>query len=236
MGSLRFAAALLALAAVGCSAARPELRVPATEDFDLDGSGRAPAWSAAAWTPLAPRQPAVPGYETRVKALYSKSGLYVLFDGADRKLSAGPGEDNGFLWLEDVFEVFVWPEESVPVYFEYEISPYGKELPILVPNVGGRFHGWLPWMYGGKRKVRKAAEVRGGPKTKGAAIEGWSAEVFIPYELLKPLLAAPPGPGTRWRANFYRMDYDFPERAQRAWAPVGPDFHEFRSFGVLRFE
>jgi hypothetical protein len=224
---------LLALAA--CSSL-PELRVAPTADFDLDGSGRAGAWSAVPWTPLAPRQPAGAVYETRVKALYSTSGLYFLFDGTDRTLTASPQEDQGMLWLEDVFEVFVWPEESVPVYFEYEVSPYGKELAIVVPNVGGRFHGWLPWMYGGARKARKAAQVRGGPLRKGAAIEGWSAEVFLPYELLKPLPAAPPGPGTRWRGNFYRMDYDFPERVQWAWAPVEGNFHDYRRFGVLRFE
>jgi hypothetical protein len=224
---------LLALAA--CSSL-PELRVPAVDDFDLDGSGRAAAWSAAPWAALAPRQAGAPAYETRVKLLYSKSGLYVLFDGADRTLSAKPQDDFAHLWLEDVFEAFFWPDEGVPVYFEYEISPFGKELPILVPNVGGRFHGWLPWEYAGGRKIRKAASVRGGPAAPGAAIEGWGAEVFIPYELLKPLGNVPPVPGSRWRANFYRMDYDGAERAQWAWAPVAGNFHEFRSFGVLRFE
>ncbi len=32
--------------------------------------------------------------------------------------------------------------------------------------------------------------------------------MFVPFELLKPLANVPPKSGTRWRANFYRMDYD----------------------------
>lgn len=226
----------LALAALSACSALPELRVPRTADFDLDGSGRAPAWSAAAWTPLQPLQAAGTGYETRVKLLYSKSGLYILFDGGDRTLTAQLAHDNLHLWTEDVFEAFFWPDESVPLYFEYEISPHGKELPILVPNLNGRIRGWLPWDYEGARRTRKAAVVRGGPAVAGAAIEGWGAEVFIPYELLTPLSKVPPEPGMRWRANFYRMDHDGPSRVQWAWAPVRGNFHEFRSFGILRFD
>ena len=65
---------------------------------------------------------------------------------------------------------------------------------------------------------------------------GWTAEVFIPYELLTPLRNVPPKPGTRWRANFYRMDYDDGQHTSWDWARVGPSFHEFQKFGTLVFE
>jgi len=117
-------------------------------------------------------------------------------------------EDFLDLWNEDVFEFFLWPDERYPVYFEYEISPLGYELPIIIPNFGGRFLGWRPWHYEGARKTQKATAVTGGAKRSGARVTGWKAEVFVPYELLKPLQSVPPQPGTRWRANFYRVDYD----------------------------
>jgi len=44
----------------------------------------------------------------------------------------------------DVFEFFLWPDERYPVYFEYEISPLGHELPILIPNFGGQFPRLAP--------------------------------------------------------------------------------------------
>jgi hypothetical protein len=53
--------------------------------------------------------------------------------------------------------------------------------------------------------------------------------------LLAPLQNVPPKPGVRWRANFYRMDYDDGIRTAWAWAPVGKTFHEYEKFGELVF-
>lgn len=216
--------------------AKRVLRVPPTEDFEVTGDGSAEAWKKAAWEPLHKRIKDGHPYETRIKVLYSKTGLYVLMDATDEKLTATFKEDYQNLWTEDVFEVFLWPDERHPVYFEYEISPLNVELPILVPNLDGKFLGWRPWHYEGERKTRKATAAVGGPKKSGADVKGWKAEVFIPYELLKPLQNVLPKSGTRWRANFYRMDYDGGKSTGWDWARVGPSFHEFEKFGTLVFE
>jgi len=73
-------------------------------------------------------------------------------------------------------------------------------------------------------------------KKSKASIAGWTAEFFIPYELLKPLLNVPPKAGASWRANFYRMDYDDGHVTGWNWAPVGRSFHEYQKFGTLVFE
>lgn len=215
---------------------RPLMTVKATEDFEVTGDGGAPAWESTEWVSLNRRPGGKHDYDARVKMLYSKSGLYVLMDGTDRKLTATMTEDFQNLWTEDVFEVFLWPDERHPVYFEYEISPLGYELPILIPNLDGKFFGWTPWHYAGDRKTRKAVAITGGAQESGAAIEGWSAEMFFPYDLLKPLHKVPPQPGTRWRANFYRVDYDGGESTAWDWSRVGPSFHEYQKFGTLIFE
>lgn len=217
-------------------AAAPVLRVPQTDDFDVSGDGTSAAWQKAAWEPLHKRTTDGHPYETRIKVLYSKTGLYVLMDATDAKLTAKFKEDFQNLWTEDVFEVFLWPDERHTTYFEYEISPLNFELPILVPNFEGKFLGWLPWHYNGARKTRKATAAVGGPKESGANVKGWKAEVFMPYELLRPLQNLPPKPGTRWRANFYRMDHDGGHTTGWDWARVGPSFHEFAKFGTLVFE
>jgi hypothetical protein len=171
-----------------------------------------------------------------VKVLYSETGLYVLMDATDRAITATMKEDFLDLWTEDVFEFFLWPDERHPVYFEYEISPLGFELPILIPNFDDTFLGWRPWHYEGARKTRKATTATGGPKQSGAVVTGWRAEVFVPYGLLRPLGNVPPKPGTRWRANFYRVDYDDGQTTSWDWARVGKSFHEFRKFGTLLFD
>jgi hypothetical protein len=130
----------------------------------------------------------------------------------------------------------LWPDERYPVYLEYEISPLGRELPILVPNFGGEFFGWRPWHYESDRLIRKAVTTAGGPQAPGAAIRRWTAEFFIPYQLLKPLQNVPPKPGSRWRANFYRVDCDDGTAASWDWARVGRSFHEHQKFGTLIFE
>jgi len=211
------------------------LHVKPTDDFEVTGDGRVAAWQKVAWEPLARRAARGHDYEAKIKLLYSKTGLYVLFSGTDQKLTATLGDDFLDLWNEDVFEFFLWTDERHPLYFEYEISPLGYELAILVPNIDDKFLGWRPWHYEGDRKIRKATATAG-PKQSGAAISGWSAEIFLPYKLLTPLAGVPPKPGTRWRANFYRVDYDNGQETSWDWARVGPSFHEFEKFGTLVFD
>ena len=212
------------------------LRIQRTEDFVVNGRGNASAWKKTAWEPLKLRTTDGHKYKTRVKMLYSETGLYVLMEAEDRKITATMKKDFLDLWNEDVFEFFLWPDERYPVYFEYEISPLGFELPILIPNFGGDFLGWRPWHYDGKRKTQTATTTVGGPKQSGARVASWKAEVFVPYDLLKPLQNVPPQPGTRWRANFYRVDYDDDKSTSWDWARIGGSFHEFEKFGTLIFE
>ena len=221
--------------AVHAQSERPRLSVKPTADFEVTAAGDHAAWAATEWTPLRRRQAEGHPYDTRFKALYSTTGLYFLMEGTDRKLTATMKEDFMDLWNEDVFEVFLWPDERSAVYFEYEISPLNRELPILVPNYNGTFLGWRPWHYERDRLVRKATAAIGGPRESHASIQGWRAEFFIPYALLKPLQNVPPKAGTRWRANFYRVDYDDGKATQWEWAQVGKSFHEYEKFGELLF-
>ena len=214
---------------------RPTLEVKPTEDFVVTGTGEQGAWRRTEWTALRRREPDGHAYESRFKMLHSNTGLYFLMEGTDRRLTATMSDDFNDLWKEDVFEVFLWTDERYPVYFEYEISPLNRELAILVPNFDGKFLGWRPWHYERDRLIRKATSTIGGPKESRAAIEGWRAEFFIPYALLTPLQNVPPRPGTRWRANFYRMDHDDGRTTGWDWARVGKSFHEYEKFGELVF-
>jgi hypothetical protein len=214
---------------------RPRLSVKPAGDFEVTGAGDDAAWREAGWVALGRRDADGHPYDTRFKAVYSGTGLYFLIEGTDRALTATMNEDFMDLWNEDVFEVFLWTDERYPTYFEYEISPLGRGLPILIPNFGGQFLGWRPWHYERDRLTRKATTTIGGPKEPHAAIQGWRAEFFIPYALLRPLQNVPPKPGTRWRANVYRMDYDNGRRSQWEWAHVEKSFHEYERFGDLVF-
>lgn len=211
------------------------LTVKKTDDFEVTGDGSDATWENTSWVSLPQRKPDTRFYDTKAKVLYSETGIYFLFDCQDKKLNSTIKKDNEDLWEEDVVEVFLWTDESFPVYFEYELSPLNYELPIMVPNNKGTFFGWLPWHYEGERKTRHATSVRGGKKESGAAVSAWMAEIFIPYKLLAPLQNVPPKSGTKWRANLYRIDHDN-GTATYSWQKTDKTFHEYNKFGTFIFE
>ncbi|MEZ0610892.1 carbohydrate-binding family 9-like protein [Fibrella sp. WM1] len=211
------------------------LRIRKTADFTVNGLGDNAHWQQADWVPITVQESAGRALGTKVKLLYSDTGLYFLFQADDEQLTATILEDFGALYNEDVVEVFLWPDPSVPIYFEYELSPLNYELPILVPNVNGNFLGWKPWHYAGGQRTQHATSVQGGKKESKAPIKGWTAEFFIPYKLMNPIVTTPPKPGTVWRGNLYRIDYD---RGYQTWSwrKTSGSFHEVAKYGPLRFD
>lgn len=215
------------------------LTIKHTDDFTLTGNGSAKNWKLTEWVDIPHLKTANNNnsHSTKVKILYSDTGLYFLFDCEDEVLSATMNYDFMELWHEDVVEVFLWPNENEPVYFEYELSPLNYELPILVSNNNGKQSHWIPFDYSYKkgRKTRHMTSVEDGKKESDASISKWKAEFFIPFELLRPLKNIFPKSGTKWRANMYRMDYD-KGQASWAWQPITENFHQYEKFGTFIFE
>lgn len=208
------------------------LIIKATENFDISGKGDAAAWKTTDWVLLQKRKGDA-DYITRVKLLYSSTGIYALYSCDDTKITATFDQDFADLWTEDVIEIFFWPDESSPLYFEYELSPLNHELVLLVPNYDGDFLGWRPWHYEAERKTRHAVNI---VRDKAGNPIRWTGEFFIPYALLKPLQQVPPKKGMEWRANLYRIDHDHKNSTSWVWKPVEKNFHDFHKFGVIRFE
>jgi hypothetical protein len=130
--------------------AQEPLAVKPTDDFTVDGAGTNAAWAQTSWLPLNQLDAGVEGYDTKVKILYSGKGIYVLFSGIDKKVTSNYYNDFDDMYNADVFEVFFHPEPQTPVYFEYEINAYDKELVLLIPNLDGKIMGWRPWHYTGR--------------------------------------------------------------------------------------
>ncbi len=206
------------------------LTVKKTSDFELNGKGDHKSWNQTSFTTLHHRK-GNKHYSSEFKILYSDNGIYCLYVSEDSIITSTIKEDFADIFNEDVVEVFFWPNESSNIYFEYELSPYNFELPILVPNYDGKFLGWRPWHYEGDRLTKHAASIQ---KTKGKTTS-WIAEFFIPYKLLTPLQNVPPKSGSIWRANFYRIDYD-DKTSQWSWMPTRKNFHDYEKFGKIIFE
>lgn len=212
-----------------------EIAVKKSADFTITGDGSAKNWEMTSWNVI-PMRSGTGELTTKVKLLYSDKGIYFLFDCNDNKITAAMNADFLDLWKEDVVEVFLWTDENVPAYFEYEISPLNFELPILISNENGDLVRWMPFHYDPGRLTTHATTVREGEKKSNAPVSGWTAEFFIPYKLLRPLNNILPEAGTRWRANMYRVDYDDNIKTSWAWQEITKSFHDYMKFGILVFE
>ena len=207
------------------------LKIKKSKDFVVSGDGSSANWNLAGWSILPQRNKTEVSYQTKLKLLYSDSGIYCLYHCEDSKITATLKEDFADLYLEDVVEAFFWTDERQPLYFEYELSPLNYELAILVPNNKGNFFGWRPWHYEGNRRTIHAAQIN----KKGETTTSWTVEFFIPFKLLKPMSNVPPQPGTKWRANFYRIDYD-KKTSYWSWQLTRTNFHDYERFGTIVFE
>jgi len=207
------------------------LPVKKCAEFEVTGDGSTAEWDKAEWVTLSQSQSSSP-YKTRFKIMYSDSGIYCLYNSEDHKITATLRGDNLDLWNEDVVEAFFWADEKVPVYFEYELSPLNYELVLMVPNYNGNFLGWIPWHYTDNRRTRHNVSVQ---KDGNGKITGWIGEFYIPFELMKPMVQNTPVKGMKWRANFYRIDYDeIP--GEWSWMPIVKNFHDYLLYGTIVFE
>lgn len=206
------------------------LKIKKTIDFEVSGKGDAKNWEQTSFINL-PYCKGNQHYSSQFKILYSDKGIYCLYVSEDSIITSTIKEDFADIYNEDVVEVFFWPNEASKIYFEYELSPYNYELPILVPNYEGKFLGWRPWHYEGDRLTKHAASII----KKDGKTSSWIAEFFIPFKLLAPLQNVPPEKGTTWRANFYRIDYDN-KTSQWSWMPTRKNFHDYERFGTITFD
>ena len=163
-----------------------------------------------------------PRLATSVRVGWRSGALLVRFDGRDAGVVATLARRDDPLWKEDVFEVFLSPQEQPTLYYEFEVNPLGALFDARVHSPDGR-------------RDTMSAEVAWNCPGLGARVrvrpDRWSALLTIPLESMDP-----GGRTLLWRANFYRID-----RGQRdeysAWRPTlrsPPDFHVPARFGSLR--
>ncbi len=165
---------------------------------------------------------AAPEQGTTVRAAWDADELRVLVHAQDRDPWATITQRDGPLWEEEVVELFLDPVGDGECYFEFEVNPLGTVLDLVLRRNRSGYAKNFAWNCDGLRTV----------VTKSAG--AWTAEFGIPF---RSLVAEPPQPGARWRANFCRIDRPpGRERELSAWSPTGGrSFHVPERFGVLEF-
>ncbi len=213
------------------------LSVKSVPDFPIGSERPHACWQEIPWQTMSRVGEGPLAYQTRCKMARSESGLYFLVEAEDATLTCTLSKDEANLFTEDVVEIFLQPDPDIGLYVEYEISPLGYELMLLVSNDGTSFHGWRPWNQQPSQHTRKATRISGGEKKSGGAVTGWQAEVFLPFDLFRGLGCCPPQPGSAWRGNVYRIDYDGDGPTHWAlFGETGTAFHDYWNFGRFHFQ
>jgi hypothetical protein len=171
-----------------------------------------------------------PDLQTEIRGFWTDSDLYLLFICPYRSLNTFQPPQNDQprrgLWDRDVVEMFLGDDwENIRHYREFEIAPTADWIDLAIDlDHRGQDRNW-----------------RSGWKTTARIDEKakiWYAACQIP---LKSVSEKEVRPGTRWRANLYRIDGDGPDPQRRfmCWQPTcvvnrDPN-HVPENFGSLVF-
>jgi hypothetical protein len=163
-----------------------------------------------------------PKQSTSVQLAWDALEIRILFQAEDAHPWATLTARDAPLYQEEVVEVFLDPVGDLECYFEIEVNPLNAVLDLVLRRSRSGYVKDFAWHCEGLRTA----------VTKDA--DGWRAELSIPFAAITP---TPPSNGTRWRANFLRIDRPpGTERELSAWSPTGrANFHTAERFGFVEF-
>lgn len=189
----------------------------------IDGKLDEPSWERAPWTQcfvdiegdLKPR----PRFSTRAKMLWDDDYLYIAADMEEPHLWATVAERDVPVLVNHDFEVFIDPDGDAHEYYELEmnalntiwdlflVKPYRDLAPVApLSGDGSVSPAVTAWSIAG---LKSAVHLRGTLNRNTDVDDGWSAELALPWKVLRECAyrPAPPGDGDQWRINFSRVEH-----------------------------
>ncbi len=199
----------------------------------LNSDPRSPVWKnarTALMTKDCTHTTDYPDFKTEIRGFWTDSDLYLLFTCPYRSLNTFQPPQNDQprrgLWDRDVVEIFLGDDwENIRHYREFEIAPTADWIDLAIDlDHRGQNRNWRSgWQT--TARIDEQAKI-------------WYAACRIP---LKSVSEKDVRPGTRWRANLYRIDGEGPDPQRRfmCWQPTcvvnrDPN-HVPENFGTLIF-
>lgn len=190
---------------------------------------------------------------TRAKLLWDDSRLYVMAEMTEPHLWAEQMENEGKIYLDKAFELFIDPDGDGLNYVEYEVNALGTTWDLLMAK---------PYRDGGDaisgydmRGVEKKIAVNGSVNNPRDTDGGWTLYLAIPFENFRGLCPKPvPERGDIWRMNLVRVHWELdvadgkyskaknPETGKHmvkywVWSPHGViNMHKPECFGYVVFD
>src|SRR6185295_15907430 len=133
---------------------------------------------------------------TEARVLYDQRFIYFAFRVMDENVWATMKRRDEHLWLEEVVEVFLQANPSIPNYIELEVNPLGTMLDIYLINTRKPLH-YESW---NSENLRWGVSVDGTVDGKEND-RGWSCEIALPFQDIATAPHMPPLVGDKWRLN-----------------------------------
>jgi len=177
-----------------------------------------------------------PTEKTTLRICYDETYLYALFECTDPDIYVLHQERDGKLWESDAVELFFWPDDSNPIYYEFEVGPANAVFDARFVNTGsGDFQRWAQW----NCEIRTATRVRGTVNDWKDRDDGYTVEIAIPLKAFAETTWDKPLPGQTWKFAAVRVDLSATlakeERAATANVPDG-DIHQKDGYATLTFK
>ena len=178
----------------------------------IDGRLDEAAWRGVPWSDAfvdieGSAKPA-PTWRTRMKLAWDAGHLYIAADLEEPDLWATLTTRDAVVFHDHDFEWFIDPDGDALRYFEFEINALGTVWDLFLDK---------PYRFGGKADntwtitgLRSAVHLDGTLNDPRDRDRGWTIELAIPWAAFADggRTTIPPTPGSRWRINFSRVEWD----------------------------
>ena len=149
-----------------------------TSSINIDGKLDEKAWADA--QPVGAfvnnRDGSHSDLQTEARVLYDDRFIYFAFRAVDQNVWATMKRRDEHLWLEEVVEVFLQPNPSLPNYIELEVNPLGTMLDIYLIDRRKPLH-YESW---NSEHLKWAVQVDGTVDGKDGD-RGWTCEIAFPF-------------------------------------------------------
>ncbi|MHC4873218.1 MAG: sugar-binding protein [Planctomycetota bacterium] len=182
----------------------------------LDGELKEDIWknAAVATSFRASKTGKVLKVQTTVYFLYDNNNIYLgvkCQEPEPDKIKAHKFENEREIWQDDIFAVFIKPDNRGRTYYQFALNVEGGKFDQQNTDSGVFYEKFSPdWKY--------------------AAVKGkdfWSAEVIIPFSSI----GITPQMGQTWRMNFCRSRKA--DKILSSWAQVF-NWHDYQGWGKIR--
>ena len=204
----------------------------------------AAAWDSAPWRDVPPLtmghhmgEPPAHRPLAQVKLQYDAEAVHLIFRVEDRWVRCRVAEYQGDVCTDSCVEFFFTPgPDLADGYFNLEASCGGT---LLFTHRQGRDEEVVDVSEQEARCIEVAHTLPSLLEAEITTPVTWEVSYRIPLQVLRAYArVTAPGPGTAWRANFYKCADASSHPHWLTWAPVDwphPDFHRKEFFGTLEF-